>query len=967
MLDKQILTIPFIQGVNTQDDPYTLPPGKFITLKNGLLDEKGNIHKRYGFEQLTQNISGGGTISSARELATRDNELLLLSENNWYSLNETEGYWDHLYGLGEDTGPLTASAISIHPSIPLHPSYPDIEAKGICVDNTNNQRLILWGTGSDSGNVNGWQLVDANNHILASENFTAGACTFRTAIRDDYFVIAYMYTTGSATSLYVKLINRTTFAVTNKTITVTSTDAQDTLSMVLTSSYIRVGVAVSSRTSIETYWAPWSTLTFTSDLSLSGYTSINAMKMCEFQSGYYVVFYVDGSALEGEPYTSSSISDGSTISVATVGSPNVYGIAACLAAGQSYPTLEVFFNKESGASGEISVQHLQIANNGSYVVGGVDTIARHSRLACFDALHFTDFPSQNYVTVYSDETTYTEQLGLLLVSSYGTVVAKITGEEVVEDKCFLSIEDSTLGNDKFYLLTTESLDSSTQTIRGITVDSTQVDKPLNVGSYLYLPGGYLSVYDGKYFTEHGFIRRPFAPVVAAGSGSFSYSYLLVFEWADASGRKYFSAPSVASSHLEPAAIDSGNTVSVTIPTCCMTNKTGVLLSLFRTANNGTTYYFVGSKPNNRSADSVSFTDNVDDDTLTANRRIYTDGGILENESLGAVRSLAVYKDRLVAMDAVRPGRIYHSQPGITFAPFEFCRDDLFIDVEQGDAEVTACREMDERLIIFKSDGILSVYGDGPDRLGANGLFSIPARVPATIGAVSDRGTYAFSSGIIFESSKGLFLLGRNLSLTAIGLEVGDDIAGVINISNLGTKHILAITNASKTFTYDLTNQQFGIFEPVVAVDACLLSNVWHWMDSSGLVRKQSTSSYLDGASRIDMVVETGWISFGDILRIKRIRRVQVLGQSGAAITIAFDVDTSYQSSLTQTVEFDASSAEAPWIRQVTVANQRTPSIKVKIYDSNYTPGVEGSLSLSGISLEVGIKNSGHKLASSKRG
>ena len=74
-LNKQAISLPFNQSVNTKSDPFQLPIGQFAALTNSVFTKDGLLQKRNGFAELTTSPSGSQT------LATLNDGLVILGNN----------------------------------------------------------------------------------------------------------------------------------------------------------------------------------------------------------------------------------------------------------------------------------------------------------------------------------------------------------------------------------------------------------------------------------------------------------------------------------------------------------------------------------------------------------------------------------------------------------------------------------------------------------------------------------------------------------------------------------------------------------------------------------------------------------------------------------------------------------------------------------------------------------------------
>src|SRR5271168_671809 len=72
---KQLISVPFAQGIDTKTDPKQLMPGKLQALSNGILTQTGLVSRRWGYTSLT--TVGGAAIG----LASFNNELVAFTGN----------------------------------------------------------------------------------------------------------------------------------------------------------------------------------------------------------------------------------------------------------------------------------------------------------------------------------------------------------------------------------------------------------------------------------------------------------------------------------------------------------------------------------------------------------------------------------------------------------------------------------------------------------------------------------------------------------------------------------------------------------------------------------------------------------------------------------------------------------------------------------------------------------------------
>lgn len=75
-LQDQIISLDHGQGMDTKTDPKLVVPTKFRLLQDGIFTKAKQLRKRNGYDVVTLNKVGGGTISSPRMVKSYQNELV---------------------------------------------------------------------------------------------------------------------------------------------------------------------------------------------------------------------------------------------------------------------------------------------------------------------------------------------------------------------------------------------------------------------------------------------------------------------------------------------------------------------------------------------------------------------------------------------------------------------------------------------------------------------------------------------------------------------------------------------------------------------------------------------------------------------------------------------------------------------------------------------------------------------------
>lgn len=517
---------------------------------------------------------------------------------------------------------------------------------------------------------------------------------------------------------------------------------------------------------------------------------------------------------------------------------------------------------------------------------------------------------------------------------------------------------------------------------------------------LHISGGYVWAYDGSNLVEHNYHIFPedLAATASTGAGTLSaqqYQYQVVYEWTDAQGNIHRSAPSLPFS-ITLAGPD--NTITLDIPTLRLTYKANVRLVVYRWSVALQNFIQVSSiqSPllNDPSVDSVQYVDLQSDADILGNSLIYTTGGVVENIAYPAASSLAAYKNRLMVLSSENRDLIYYSKQVFQNTPVE--PSDLFsiyvspTTGSQGSTGVcTVLTAMDDKFIIFKDDAIFYLVGDGPNDLGADNSFSEPTFISATVGCDNQRSLALIPQGLMFQSDKGIWLLGRGLDTVYIGAPVGDSGISPATSSQVipNTNQVRMCLEDGKALMYDYFFDRWGSFKNINALSSTIYEQLHTTLTSSGAVRQETPGVYLDGSTPVVMDFETSWINVAGLQGLERVKELYIIGQYKSPHKLSVLISYDYESSPSQGATITPTNFAGDWgvvpnfwgqgeawggvgIEQFRVFfdRQKVQAVKVKVselYDPAYgVPAGEG-LTISGLNFTIGIKKARPTLPASQ--
>ena len=355
-----------------------------------------------------------------------------------------------------------------------------------------------------------------------------------------------------------------------------------------------------------------------------------------------------------------------------------------------------------------------------------------------------------------------------------------------------------------------------------------------IGGTLNLTGGMLWSYDGQTISEQGFHLFPdnieITTATTGGAiGANTYYYQALYEWMDAQGNINRSAPSIPVSIVTTGSTSS-NTINV--PYLRLTYKTTVKIIIYRWSQANQEYYQVTSVTaptvNVKTSDSVAFVDTLADSSIVGNSLLYTTGGVVEDTPGPACNATTLFDDRLWLIDAEDPNILENSKQVIENTPVEM--SDLFTTyvapstgAQGSTGDIQCIFPMDDKIIIFKTDALYYINGTGPDNTGANSQYSQPIFITSNIGSVNQNSIVLTPTGLLFQTDKGIWQLGRGLDTSYLGAPVEKFNSYTVNAATAipATTQVRFPISNNQMLMYDFFFDQWGTFVGNPAVSATL--------------------------------------------------------------------------------------------------------------------------------------------------
>ncbi len=475
----------------------------------------------------------------------------------------------------------------------------------------------------------------------------------------------------------------------------------------------------------------------------------------------------------------------------------------------------------------------------------------------------------------------------------------------------------------------------------------------------------------------------------------AYYVQAVYEWTDNRGLVHRSAPSIPVPITTTGTGTTGTYIfSYDVPTLRLTYKieSPIKITTYRWSVKNQVYYETTSilypTLNNTSVDYVTIVDGQNDSQILGNAIIYTTGGVVEDVNPPASNIITTFDNRLWLVDAEDPNLWWFSKQVIEGVPVEM--SDLLTyylapsTASQGPTgPITAGAPMDDKLISFKKNAIYYTNGTGPDNTGANSQYSQPIFITSTVGCANQQSIVFTDVGLMFQSDKGIWLLGRDLSTTYIGAPVenynSSRVLAAVGVPE--TNQVRFTLDNGMTLMYDYFFRQWGTFSGIPGVSSCIQNDLHCYINAEGTAYQESPGVYLDGYNPVLMSFTTSWLKLAGLQGYQRAYFFYLLGEylspHWLQLGIAYDYNPAIsQANLIRPDNYSpvggTDPSESPAGQQspgggptqveawrVFLSRQRCSAIQLtlqEVFDSSLGVQPGAGLTLSGLMLIAGVKN-----------
>lgn len=974
-LQKQLVPLPIDRGLDTKLDPKQEEIGYLRKAENIVYETLKELRKRNGYDQVDLYDLSNDSIETPILLSKYKTELIALSETKLYAYASGRQRWIN-------RGSLHSSSQETHNIIKNANAQTEIDSLYV-----EGFSIFVWA--DSSGGVR-YSVQDLENDSFLVSDAPVSATGERPVLAHIQGYVYIIYGDGvdlnarkfsilSPSELSVEVTIASNRDITNGLIDAESSDT-------------KIVVAYNSSTELSVFTVDQND-NVSSIIGVTGENADMALDVMITSAFRIIITYSNGTAVKYVifPFTlAATILPPTTIEA-------IANVKTCYTIEREVGIYRAYYEVAQVGTADNYVKQADTT-----VAGVVTNIAVFKRSVGLGSRGFVRNDETYIMTVHESEV----QASYFLFHETGYLVTKFANQTAGGVVNYGVLQPVLLTQNDQYLVSLiirNRLESDNGTFFSTTGIAASIlnfspEFPYSsalMAEALHICAGVLRFYDGNTVSEHGFHVFPeILSNTPSATGGFmsdgNYGYVAVYRWTDNNGRDHRSAPTQTPL---TAILSGGGSVqsnAVTVPTLRITDKTNVVIELYRTENNGTTYYMVTSNLsptfNDPDVDNVTIVDTTSDADLISNELLYTTGGVLENIPAPACFQITGYNSDRLAVVGEESNRVFFSKQMGEGRPIEFT-DAIYRDVDPVGGPIIAIQSMIDKLIIFEADAFFYVSGDAPNNLGQQDNLIKPDIISSDIGCINPTGVVLTPQGVMFKSRKGIWQVTPGLSLQYLGARAerfnSQTVTSAQIVGELNQIRFTLDTDRALVYNYNL--DRWATFENHGALSAVVIENDYYYLREDGVLYKENRSTFSDAGSPIRMRLETGWMTFAELQGYVRAYHAMLLGSFKSShklrVKVAYDfVDAWVQEKLIDPLDFmnpTTYGEDSPYgsgspyggdgnlyEMRVDFMRQKCTSMKLLIEDAQDEVG-EG-LSLSGITLRVGAKEGTNKLAANRK-
>jgi hypothetical protein len=1010
-LQDQIFPVDFSGGINTKTDSKKVVPGEFLLVQDGVYTKIDNIQKRNGYTALTSAIAGGGNLVAPRMIDTYGTELTCQDSGQFYSYSPSLPAWEKQgnytsidfseKGIFYQTSVSGAADCAVVGNYTVY-VYEDARATGVSpavyttiVDNVSGVEILPNTLVAPYGG-NGTTDTSAPRVINLSPT------------KAGIFYLAQNGGTASAIAMKVVTISGTTATIGTQVIVQPNANlpslpshpsfdvSATSTGCVLTSHVFSSPDTVTTRTLDDT----GATINSAAiSLSTSSTVTNPVANIVDPTNGNIWVYYADTISTTHSIYYEVYDSNLTPILTSTIiTSEGQNAILNIVAQSTNSTTQSVFYTVVTQDTNGNSINSIHTAI--PTISGGITGIALYllgvgvmSRVFSFNGAYYfiAYYNGPTYDSSVSSTTVPNVQPTYFIIDTANACVAgRFASGLALAITTWFTPHVATVSSGNYVFCATKQFASSVTFTNNSTFTQNTVSsygsvafsfgfntlrtyKNTQAGELNILNGALLSAYDGQTCAEWGYHlypeiykiaqSTPMGGVIPAGT----YAYVAVYQWLDANGNLHQSAPS---QEVSITVASANSEVSITVTDPFLTGKTGVTIQLYRTIASGTEFFQINSGVGNFSNTVFSqvFIDNTTDSQLRNAPPLYTNGGVSENSTPPPSLVLEPRFNRLWCVDAEAPNTLWYSKqfaPGYGLSPANF----NITQIQPTQGNTVGLKAMDDKMIVFKDQGILWFAGDGANDTGNNSTLTQPQTIPSGSGLAVLGSLTLVPAGIIYQTTKGIFLLDRGLNphysdQVFNGAAVETYSTTPIQDSKIipNTTQVRFLCASGVSLHYDYMFNKWSVFTNHLGYSSDNWNGAYVYVRTDGAIYQENSSTYLDNATPFALTVKTSWLAIAGIQGFERLRHLLVVGDGTVNGSHGVQISTAVNFIETYTAHNPFTFVQTPFQFRQFLTIQKCDSMSLLIQE--VVTGASGEfMDLTNLSFNCGIKKGLHKVRS----
>lgn len=955
------IQIPFTGGIDTKTDRKQVAPTKLLTLENGVFTKRGSIKKRNGYDLLKNIVDNptftGVNLQDGRALLIRNSELVAFDRQEVYSRADLQDSWIN-----------KGSMYSVSVTRPVLAKNTNEQTAADCCT-LNGVTACAW---EDSRGGVRLSVCDADTGTVFIDDFELEATGIRPRVVPiNGFIIVLVVVPGTPSILRGFRLDNADSTTTPIPATIAS-DLRNTTPVydvrpagtaaILAYSDDTATLTVAFLTSAPALGGPASgfpaAITIAEDpefavavaagegLAELGVAWANSVAGVRVQ-----VFNPDLSSIAAIDTADSDVTDDTkNLTMQWANGGTILASVAYIYSEREETTPTDLPNRKirrssvtalgSASAPNVMMRHAGLASH-AWSIGteGFVNLVHDSNLqSTYFGVSFRGLPITKVLPGIAGGVTASEHLPSVNVDPSDSNIVRWTG--IFKKRLDVEVTDDAgaTGN-------VSGSAFAEKGIRHITYDfdDAQSHRSVQVGETAYIAGGFLWQYDGQPPVEAGFHLFPEmddADLAESVGGALTltstYSYRVYYEWTNAAGERERSSTARSISFLLTGV---NNRFTLTIPTLAMTSKrdepgvvvfprrTDVSIAVYRTEADpatGAPFHRVSSLDptatgsngyitNDPTVDTISFVDDLADTAIVDNELDYLNTGELDNIAPQAGKLITQGKDRIFLAGLDNPNEIAVSKLRFRGDVVAF-NDTISTPVDRDGGPITALAMLNDVLVVFKEQRIYAMAGDGPNNFGF-GFFNQAQLITTDVGCDNQRSVVTVPAGIMFQSSKGIYLLTQQFQVVYIGADVESFTVGsgaqTVTAATLieDTNQVRFLVGSGSTLLYDYLFNQWSTFTNHEGTDAVNWRGVYTYIQADADTFTENPAKFLDNSTPYRLTMVTAWIKVaGGLQEFQRIRRAHVLGEFVSDHQLRMKVGFDYEDAFVETHLFDPSLA-----------------------------------------------------------